>query len=113
MSRSTKVFVIILQYQHSVSAPENDVDVSWSNVIFVIYLWGVQGILVSWNNVVYARKWCSLLSSSDANTAFQRQEAMEAARRRLQEQYDAQAACHAEEMKAVCFIALFITKFSF
>ena len=44
--------------------------------------------------------WCCFLNA-DPNVARQRMEAMEAARRRLQEQHDAQAARYAEEAKKV------------
>jgi len=44
------------------------------------------------------------LFSADSEAVFSRQQAMDEARRRMQEQFDAQAARHAEEVKKVRYI---------
>ena len=46
---------------------------------------------------------CTCIFSSDPGRAQEKLEAMEAARRRMQEQFDSQAARHAEQQKIVSF----------
>jgi len=46
------------------------------------------------------------LFSADSEAVFSRQQAMDEARRRMQEQFDAQAARHAEEVKKVYYVQI-------